>query len=260
MWESIEIGCGKRLWKISKLCIYLQWSVKYEISIEKETRFCAANLELQLEYGRWSAILSSYGINCILLVHNLCSVCISFLYSQIKSTKHTCKLYAHIYNLCQWHDVIIFRWQHKTCIWEGSSHGNPTAGPPGPAAVLTDSNTSQHDSRASMISPIGNRHLLFDTVNYNGAISIKKSVSDIASINNMINKVIYYYNILRIISMASDLFFLDIRFTCCLIWYLIRYMVTSMGINSFSYLLVFLLFQISHRVFDSKTFISLHYL
>ena len=74
----------------------------------------------------------------------------------------------------------------------------------------------------------------------------------------MINKVIYSYNILRIISMAGDLLFLDIRFTCCLIWYLIRYMVTSMGINTFSYLLVFLLFQISHRVIESKTFISLH--
>ena len=74
----------------------------------------------------------------------------------------------------------------------------------------------------------------------------------------MINKVIYSDNILRIISMAGDLLFLDIRFTCCLIWYLIRYMVTSMGINTFSYLLVFLLFQISHRVIDSKTFISLH--
>ena len=53
------------------------------------------------------------------------------------------------------------------------------------------------------------------------------------SINNMVNKVIHSYNILKIISVASDLFFLDIRCTCCLIWYLIRYIVTSMGSTHF---------------------------
>ena len=50
--------------------------------------------------------------------------------------------------------------------------------------------------------------------------------------------------------MASVLFIIYIICAYCLIWYLIRYTV--------AFMLVFLLFQISHPIFDRKTFTSLH--